>query len=99
MAVSALAIPQRFRMDELWRRLEALFHDCAGTPPALRSDYLDVRCAREPRVRSEVEALLAASPDAEGFVEEIVRRVVDEPGDDNRAAPSALLSRTAPDPG
>ena len=79
-------------MDELWRRVEALFHDCAGIPPVLRSDYLDVRCAGEPAIRSEVEALLEASADAEGFVEGIVRRVVDGP-----EAPNDSLGRAARD--
>jgi hypothetical protein len=85
-------------MDELWRRLEALFHDCAGIPPALRSDYLDVRCAGEPHLRSEVEELLAASNDSEGFVEEIIRRVVDEqvPGCGcGRSAPSMRTQITS----
>ena len=45
---------------ETWRRIEALVESAADLAPDDRARLLDERCAEEPRLRDEVERMLAA---------------------------------------
>lgn len=62
---------------EHWRRVEALFHLCVRLPEAVRNALLDDVCAGQPDVRGHVDAVLAASAHADGFIEDIVRLALD----------------------
>ncbi|HSD15844.1 MAG TPA: serine/threonine-protein kinase [Thermomonas sp.] len=44
-----------------WARVEALFPDLLELPPAQRARFLDRHCTRDPALRHELEAMLAAS--------------------------------------
>jgi hypothetical protein len=62
---------------EHWRRVEALFHLCVRLPEPIRSGLLDDVCVGQPDVRADVDAVLAASAHADGFIEHIVRLALD----------------------
>ena len=44
-----------------WARVEVLFPQASTLPSAERAAYLDQHCAKEPRVRQEIEAMLSAA--------------------------------------
>ena len=48
---------------------DELFADALELPPAERSRFLDERCSGDAPLREQVESLLNASADAEGFME------------------------------
>ena len=53
---------------EQWERVRALFHSALGRPPSERTSYLRAQTDVEAEIRGEVESLLAAHPEAEGFL-------------------------------
>lgn len=59
-------------------RLEELFHAALDLPPADRAEFLDRRCAGDRALRDEVDSLLAASTDADDFLEAPAHRGFDE---------------------
>jgi eukaryotic-like serine/threonine-protein kinase len=54
---------------ERWRRVQAILEEAFELPPAERAGLLERACAGEPALRAEVEALLAADGEAEGFLD------------------------------
>jgi serine/threonine protein kinase len=56
------------RADD-WTRVDALFHAALDRPPADRSAYVHAQSLGDESLRREVESLLAAHEDAEGFLE------------------------------
>jgi hypothetical protein len=50
-----------------WRRVQDLFADLADLPPEARAAALDREASGDPRLRAEVEALLAVERDAARF--------------------------------
>jgi serine/threonine-protein kinase len=53
---------------ERWRQIEEIFEQTLDLSPAQRSAFLNQACAGDPRLREEVEALLAADERAGGFL-------------------------------
>jgi tetratricopeptide (TPR) repeat protein/tRNA A-37 threonylcarbamoyl transferase component Bud32 len=53
-----------------WDRVSRLLDEALDKPPAEWPALLDARCAGDPALRTEVEALLAADQHAEGFMEQ-----------------------------
>jgi hypothetical protein len=51
-----------------WSRVAALFHEARQRPHDDRSAFLDDACAGDARLKAEVEALLAADTEADGFL-------------------------------
>jgi hypothetical protein len=50
-------------------RLESLFHEARSkTSPQERAAYLDEVCRESPKLRDEIESLLAAHDKADGFL-------------------------------
>jgi hypothetical protein len=60
-----------------WRRVESIFHACRHLSDEQRHSLLDHRCATDPLLRADVEAVLEASRHADGFIEGIVRGAAD----------------------
>ena len=58
-----------------WTRLNALFEHALDRPEADRAAFLLREAPDDPDLRAEVEALLAAQPDAEGFFSEAARQL------------------------
>ncbi len=56
--------------------IEAIFRDALARPPALRTAFLDARCAGEPELRAAVEALLKMQDASESLLDD---RPPDEP--------------------
>jgi predicted Ser/Thr protein kinase len=54
---------------ERWRRINELFHAALERPAGARRAFLDASCAGDAELREEVESLLAAHLEAEGFIE------------------------------
>ncbi len=54
-----------------WERVERLFHDALELPPSRRQAFLDAS-SEDPRIRSEVESLLASHPDAHSFIGRVI---------------------------
>lgn len=52
-----------------WTEVEAIFEAVADLDDASRAALLDARCGNRPDLRAEVESLLAADAQAEGFIE------------------------------
>jgi len=59
-----------------WERLSRLFEAAQSLPPESREQYLDAVCEGNPGIRSELSALLAASPDAPAFLQQLAESVV-----------------------
>jgi tetratricopeptide (TPR) repeat protein/TolB-like protein len=55
---------------ERWQRIKVVFQTAAELEPDQRAAYLHEACAGEAQLRQEVESLLAASGEAEDFIEE-----------------------------
>jgi hypothetical protein len=53
---------------EPWERVRALFHSALGRPPSERTRYLRAQTDVDAEIRGEVESLLAAHTEAEGFL-------------------------------
>ena len=53
---------------ERWRRLEALLDEVFERPAGERRAVLDEACAGDPELRAQMEALLTADEEAEGFL-------------------------------
>jgi Tol biopolymer transport system component len=51
-----------------WRRIEAIYSAAAEQPAALRRAFLDRECSGDLELRHEVESLLHASDEADGFL-------------------------------
>lgn len=51
-----------------WRRAEEIFQQALDRPPEERASFLDREIADEPRLRRDVEALLAADARADSFL-------------------------------
>lgn len=62
--------------DPSWDRLEELFEKAAAVPPEARSAWMDQHCHDDPKLRAQLESLLAAVPGAEGFVRGLSDRLV-----------------------
>ena len=56
------------RADE-WKRVDVLFHAALDRPPTDRSAYVHAQSLGDESLRREVESLLAAHEQAEGFLE------------------------------
>ena len=56
---------------ERWARLDAMLDQALDLPPERRSAFLDRVCAGEPRLRSEVEALLKAEAASSEYFERV----------------------------
>ncbi len=54
---------------ERWPRVEAILDEALEMPASERAAFLDQACAGDPRLRAEVEELLAADEEADGFME------------------------------
>jgi predicted Ser/Thr protein kinase len=54
---------------ERWRRINELFHAALERPAGARRAFLEASCAGDAELREEVESLLAAHLEAEGFIE------------------------------
>lgn len=52
-----------------WRQVAQSFESAVELNPELRADFLDRSCPGDPRIRAEVERMLAADQDAESFLE------------------------------
>lgn len=61
-------------MTERWRKIESLFTEAAALDPAERKRYLDERCAGDPALLRELQTLLDAGDEAEGYFGELARR-------------------------
>jgi eukaryotic-like serine/threonine-protein kinase len=61
---------------ERWDRIERIFEEAALRPPTERADFLDAACGEDAALRAEVEALLAADPLADEFLERLGAEVV-----------------------
>src|SRR5262245_46782160 len=72
--------------DEPWRRLKRVFNEALEQPGDARDAFLDRECAADADLRAEVESLLAAHDEADGFLS---RPAMDEA----RAAPPTLEGR------
>jgi serine/threonine-protein kinase len=72
-----------------WNRIEALFEQAAELGPAERAAFLEEVCAGDLALREEVEALLAADADAEGYLGRLSVNLV------GPALESALAQRDA----
>ena len=59
-----------------WERLSTLFEAAQSLPPESREQYLDAVCAANPKLRSELEALLASASDAPAFLRDLATNVV-----------------------
>jgi serine/threonine protein kinase len=71
--------------QDRWRRIDDLVRVTLELEPSQRASFLDQACPGEPEVRAEVEALVAADEQADGFLEEPAVRprdseLVTEPG-------------------
>ena len=55
---------------ERWQRLDGLFDEALDLPAAARGAFLDERCAGEPDLREELEALLEACESSGDFLDE-----------------------------
>jgi eukaryotic-like serine/threonine-protein kinase len=53
-----------------WRRIDDLVRVTLELEPSQRAGFLDQACPDEPEIRAEVEALVAADEQADGFLEE-----------------------------
>ncbi|HEY2294503.1 MAG TPA: serine/threonine-protein kinase, partial [Thermoanaerobaculia bacterium] len=53
---------------ERWRRIEALLDEMFERPAGERRAFLDEACAGNPELRAQMEALLTADEEAEGFL-------------------------------
>ena len=56
-------------MDDLWQRVENVFHAMLEQPPERRPKFLDDACAGDTELRREVESLLRASREGESLME------------------------------
>jgi eukaryotic-like serine/threonine-protein kinase len=54
---------------ERWPRVKEIFHSALGRAPQEREDFIRQACREDTALRQEVESLLAAHADAEGFAE------------------------------
>jgi formylglycine-generating enzyme required for sulfatase activity/predicted Ser/Thr protein kinase/pimeloyl-ACP methyl ester carboxylesterase len=54
---------------ERWNRIEQLYHSAAVLEPDERATFLDRACEGDPRLRQELESLLAHDHQAEDFIE------------------------------
>ena len=52
-----------------WQRVRTLFHDAVALSDTARARYLDQHCQADEALRREVESLLAAHGNAEGFLD------------------------------
>ncbi|MGA7294955.1 MAG: serine/threonine-protein kinase, partial [Terriglobales bacterium] len=59
--------------SDRWRRLEALFYEALDLKPEARPAFLDNRCAGDPDLRKEVEALLGSAEKPMDFLHQSVR--------------------------
>ncbi len=59
-----------------WERLSTLFEAAQSLPPESREQYLDAVCAANPKLRAELEALLASAGDAPAFLQDLAANVV-----------------------
>jgi serine/threonine-protein kinase len=57
------------READIWPRVQALFAEAVDRPAGERAAFLDEACAGAPRLRTEVESLLAAHERSGGFLE------------------------------
>ena len=55
--------------QELWRRVEELFHAALERMPETRQTFLDGMCGADSALRRQVELLLAAEKHAGSFLE------------------------------
>ena len=83
-----------------WERVNALFHGALELPPDARASYLRKETDGDEEICHEVESLLAAHPQAEGFLSDSPADVrgVDEPrpptlAPGSRVGPFEILSR------
>jgi serine/threonine-protein kinase len=53
---------------ERWQRIEQLYHLALEHPPSERKNWLMEACAGDDQLRSEIETLLEANNQAEGFL-------------------------------
>ena len=59
-----------------WHRLESLFDEALRQPPDGRSHWLDRECADDPRLRQELDRLLAADSSAASQLDAVVQGAV-----------------------
>jgi len=78
-----------------WQRMRALFEQALELPPAERAAFLETRCAGQPELRAEVEALLAADTQASAQSPELVAlapALLQALADDQRRTDDARLT-------
>ena len=78
---------------ERWRRVEALYHAGLALPAGERAAFLTDACAGDARLRDEVESLLSAAVDAEGFLERRVSAIVEAAAPPRGAAIGSRVGR------
>jgi eukaryotic-like serine/threonine-protein kinase len=71
----------------LRHEIEAIFDEAIERSPAERGPWLDARCGTDHRLRTEVDALIAAHERAEGLLERNIARAAE------RAVPDATRGR------
>jgi serine/threonine protein kinase/TolB-like protein len=59
--------------SDRWRRLEALFYEALDLKPEARSEFLEKHCGDDPKLRNEIETLLASAEKPMDFLHESVR--------------------------
>src|SRR5688572_28874981 len=55
--------------QELWWRVEEIFHSALGRAPESRSAFLDAACGGDPELRREVQSLLLREEKVGSFLE------------------------------
>src|SRR5262245_34262003 len=74
-----------------WPRVKDIFHSALGRSPQERSAFVHEACRDDTALRQEVESLLAAHADAEGFAETpAIAALADAAGDADTAPAPAL---------
>lgn len=74
-----------------WQKVRELFHGALEHPAADRMAFVRQRCPDDEAVRQEVESLLAAHPQADGFLSSPARGLDPGPREAPRLAPGTRL--------
>jgi hypothetical protein len=77
-------------------RLEFIFHEAlAKTSPQVRAAYLDEACRGAPTLRDDIESLLSAHDEADGFLP-LPKDVVSVPPPQSSLSHTSIDSKLAP---
>ncbi|WP_412069163.1 protein kinase domain-containing protein [Rubrivirga sp. IMCC43871] len=64
-----MTAPDPTRAADLWRQAQRLLPEALDRPPAERPAFLDAACADDDALRAELDALLGAHDQADGFLD------------------------------